>query len=116
VALTSLFPAIHAVDAVHQGKSDSSVLYIPVCPTTATNAEYLARQRDTFLGGYPGPDFPGGKGESEHFGRPTVDYLSKNAPREALQAMGLEKLSVTNEEEGSGARSVVQKANEILGF
>lgn len=116
MSLTPLFLAIHAVDAVHQGKSDSSVLYIPVCPTTETNAEYLARQRDTFLGGYPGPDFPGGKGESEHIGRPTVDYLSKNLPREALEAMGLERLSMRDEEESSGAKMAVQNANAILGF
>jgi hypothetical protein len=98
------------------GKSDSSVMYIPVCPTTEANAEYLARQRETFLGGYPGPDFPGGKGESEHFGRPTVQYLSTNMQNEGLKAMGLERLSAMDWEETIGARKVVQKANEILGF
>ena len=98
------------------GKSDSSVLYIPVCPTTERNAEYLARQRDTFLSGYPGPDFPGGKGESEHVGRPTVDYLSKHLRNEGLQAMGLKKLNAMDGEEAIGARRVVQKANDILGF
>ena len=98
------------------GKSDSSVMYIPVCPTTEANAEYLARQRDTFLGGYPGPDFPGGKGESEHFGRPTVQYLSTNMQNEGLKAMGLERLSTMDWEETVGARKAVHKANEILGF
>ncbi|CAI4217794.1 unnamed protein product [Parascedosporium putredinis] len=53
---------IHAVDKVHAGKSDSSVLYIPVCPTTEINAKYLVRQRQAFIDGTPGPDFPGGKG------------------------------------------------------
>lgn len=42
---------IHAVDKTHAGKSDSSVLYIPACPLTERNAEYLVRQRDCFLRG-----------------------------------------------------------------
>jgi hypothetical protein len=110
------FTAIHAVDKVHMGKSDSSVMYIPVCPTTESNTEYLARQRHTFLGGYPGPDFPGGKGESEHSGRPTIQYLLANTQNEGLKAMGLERLSTMDWEETIGARKAVQKANEILGF
>lgn len=43
--------AIHAVDSIHAGKSDSSVLYIPSCPLTELNAHGLARQRDAFLKG-----------------------------------------------------------------
>lgn len=43
--------SIHAVDKVHAGKSDSSVLYIPACPLTTQNAAYLARQRKCFLQG-----------------------------------------------------------------
>ncbi|KAI4286397.1 MAG: hypothetical protein L6R35_004352, partial [Caloplaca aegaea] len=39
---------IHAVDSIHTGTSDSSVLYIPACPLTVANADYLARQRETF--------------------------------------------------------------------
>ena len=42
---------IHAVDSVHAGKADSSVMYIPTCPLTESNAEYLARQRETFQQG-----------------------------------------------------------------
>lgn len=55
------FDTIHAVDKVHAGRSDSSVFYIPVCPLTAANAEYLARQRQAFRQGTPAPDFPGGR-------------------------------------------------------
>ena len=36
---------IHAVDKTHAGKADSSVLYIPACPMTEDNANYLVRQR-----------------------------------------------------------------------
>jgi hypothetical protein len=67
-------------------------MYIPVCPLTEANAEYLGRQRDTFLHGYPRQDFPGDKGESEHFGRSTDAYLRKHVDLDGLRAMGLEKL------------------------
>ena len=109
-----LDPAIHAVDKIHEGNSDSSVLYIPVCPITQTNVEYLARQRDAFLSGLPGPDFPGGKGESEHIGRPTLDYVSGHVQSEGMQSMGLERLSAMEREEMIGGRMAIQKANEIL--
>lgn len=108
--------AIHAVDKTHAGKGDSSVMYIPVCPTTEANAEYLARQRDTFLEGYPGPDFPGGKGESEHTGRPGADYIAQHGSDEALRSMGLAKLSNMDWEQGNGAAEVIQRANRVLGF
>jgi hypothetical protein len=103
-------PAIHAVDKVHNGPTDSSVLYIPVCPVTEQNAEYMVRQRSAFKRGTPGPDFPGGAGESEHVGRPAEDVLDGPGKR----AMGLEGLAV----EGStgGAREAVEKANALLGF
>ena len=42
---------IHAVDAVHMGKKDSSVLYVPTCPLTEANAVYLAKQREAFAKG-----------------------------------------------------------------
>ena len=98
------------------GKSDSSVIYIPVCPLTKGNAEYLARQRETFLQGLPGPDFPGGKGESEHFGRPTDVYLRRNVAVEGLRAMGMEKLSRVDCAGTPGAMKVMQMANAALGF
>lgn len=43
--------AIHAVDKTHAGVADSSVMYIPACPLTETNARYLVRQREAFLQG-----------------------------------------------------------------
>ncbi|KAI1419908.1 hypothetical protein F5Y12DRAFT_788682 [Xylaria sp. FL1777] len=106
---------IHAVDKVHQGQSDSSVLYIPICPVTEKNAQYLVRQKKAFLDGTPGPDFPGGEGESRHVNRPTVSYLQTYANADGLRAFGFEKL-VAAESDGPGAKAVVEKANEILGF
>ncbi|TGJ78873.1 hypothetical protein E0Z10_g9890 [Xylaria hypoxylon] len=106
---------IHAVDKIHNGQSDSSVLYIPICPVTEKNAKYLVRQRNAFLAGTPGPDFPGGEGESKHVNRPTVSYLQSHANSQGLRAFGFEKL-VTVESDGPGALRVLKKANEILGF
>ena len=91
-------------------------MYIPVCPTTEANAEYLTRQRDTFLEGYPAPDFPGGKGESEHAGRPGPEFIAQHGGDEALRSMGLAKLRKLDWEKGSGAEEVIQKANQTLGF
>lgn len=104
------------MDKVHLGQSDSSVLYIPVCPVTEANAEYVVRQRETFMDGYPGPDFPGGKGESGHSGRPTEKYLRTHSSEEALRAIGFAPLSTTELENHMGASKVVRRANEILGF
>ncbi|KAK5995420.1 putative YbiU-like protein [Cladobotryum mycophilum] len=106
---------IHAVDKVHAGQSDSSVLYIPVCPVTDTNVEYLVRQRQAFRDGTPGPDFPGGVGESQHVDRPTEAVLRGLAGVEGRRAMGLEKLVVSSSVSG-GQREVVEGANVTLGL
>ena len=81
--------SIHAVDKVHNGTGDSSVMYIPACPLTELNATYLVRQREAFLNGTPGPDFPGGKGESEHVGRMGMRDVEDAGGIEGLRAMGL---------------------------
>ncbi|KAF4508054.1 hypothetical protein G6O67_004486 [Ophiocordyceps sinensis] len=107
--------AIHSVDKVHKGHSDSSVLYIPVCPVTALNAEYLARQRDAFRRATPAPDFPGGQGESRHVGRPTEEMMRGWTTAVGRQAFGLEKFDV-REDALPGEREVVEKANATLGF
>lgn len=106
---------IHAVDKIHKGQSDSSVLYIPICPVTEKNAQYMVRQRKAFLDGTPGPDFPGGKGESQHVNRPTESYLRAHAESEGLKAFGFEKL-VAAESDGPGASEAIKRTNEILGF
>ncbi|KAL6696523.1 hypothetical protein J3F84DRAFT_370355 [Trichoderma pleuroticola] len=106
---------IHAVDKVHKGQSDSSVLYIPVCPVTELNAQYLVRQRQAFLDGTPGPDFPGGDGESKHIGRPTEDMVRRWVNPEGRRAMGLDKL-VASPSALPGAREVVDRFNATLGL
>ncbi|ATY65643.1 DUF1479 domain [Cordyceps militaris] len=106
---------IHSVDKRHEGASDSSVLYIPVCPVTASNARYVALQREAWRRGTPGPDFPGGEGEARHAGRPTEAALREWAGDDALRSMGLEKL-VHAATATSGQRQAVAEANAILGF
>ncbi|KAL7799219.1 hypothetical protein V8C37DRAFT_367027 [Trichoderma ceciliae] len=106
---------VHAVDRVHNGHFDSSVLYIPVCPVTDLNAQYVARQRQAFLDGTPGPDFPGGEGESKHIGRPTEEMLRRWANVEGRRAMGLDKL-VASPSALPGAREVVERFNATLGL
>jgi hypothetical protein len=107
--------AIHAVDKVHNGAGDSSVLYIPVCPATEASAEYVAKQREAFLEGTPAPDFPGGKGESEHIGRGTREYVIDNLDPVGAQSLGLAKL-VAPGDITPGAAETIEKANKALGF
>lgn len=110
-----MLTAIHAVDFEHKGKGDSSVLYIPVCPTTEINAEYVRKMRDSWRNGTPGPDFPGGKGESEHVDRPTEEFLRSVADVDGLASVGLEP--VPEPVGGSaGEKEVVRRTNSILGF
>ena len=102
--------AIHAVDSVHRGQSDSSVFYIPAAPLCEVNVNYLARQREAFVHGIPPPDFPGGEGESHHLGRAT--------PAEAIElgggrAMGFEPFSLTSDM-SSGEQEMISQANSIL--
>ncbi|KAB8616623.1 hypothetical protein FH972_025959 [Carpinus fangiana] len=106
---------IHAVDKQHQGKTDSSVIYIPACPATRSNLDYLSKQRDAFVQGLPPQDFPGGKGESEHTGRPTPSYLEKHAETDGLRAFGLRPFD-TASGETAGEKRIGQYANEVLGY
>lgn len=73
------------------------------------------RQRKAFLDGTPGPDFPGGEGESRHVDRPTESFLKSYAGPEGLRAFGFEKLVVSHSQ-NPGARDVTKRVNEILGF
>ncbi|OQN96327.1 hypothetical protein B0A48_17583 [Cryoendolithus antarcticus] len=107
---------IHAVDKVHSGFSDSSVMYIPTCPLTVNNAEYLARQRRAFLDGAPSPDFGGGLGESQHIGRMGVEDVRRVDEGAGMRGMGLREFDDGEEGLSHGEREVVARANKILGF
>lgn len=112
---TTIYKVIHAVDLEHKGKSDSSVMYIPICPITEINADYVSRMREAWQKGTPGPDFPGGKGESEHVDRPTEAFLREMTNQIGLASVGLEPLS-DPADGGTGEKEVIRKANQILGL
>lgn len=107
--------AIHAVDFEHKGIGDSSVLYIPTCPITEINADYVARMRAACRAGTPGPDFPGGKGESEHVGRPTEAFLRSVTNEVGLASVGLAPLPVPSSGNW-GEKEVISRVNRLLGF
>ncbi|KAK5131820.1 hypothetical protein LTR08_000575 [Meristemomyces frigidus] len=108
--------AIHAVDSIHAGTTDSSVLYIPACPLTVGNAAFLARQRAAFLAGTPCPDFGGGVGESAHVGRPGVADVARVDAGDGMRAFGLRAWESDGVGLSAGQREVMDRANKILGF
>ncbi|KAH8179381.1 hypothetical protein LIA77_00900 [Sarocladium implicatum] len=105
---------VYAIDRHQRDELDgATVMYIPACPLTQTNALYLARQRKAFLLGQPSPDFGNGKGESTHLSRPGVQEVHAAGGEDGLRAMGLmpweEDEAVTEED-----AEVVEMANRIL--
>jgi hypothetical protein len=107
---------IHAVDKVHAGHSDSSVMYIPACPLTVANAEGLKHQRETFVKGIPSPDFGGGVGESEHVGRVKARDMEHLVSIEGRRAAGLAEWDSAESDLTVGQKEVLDRANKILGF
>ncbi|KAL4908636.1 hypothetical protein BDW74DRAFT_102303 [Aspergillus multicolor] len=109
---------IHSVDKIHNGLGDSSVMYIPSCPLTEANAEYVRRQREDFVNGVPPPDFPSGKGESQHIGRATEAEIrhSDFVNEEGLRSIGLSRWNAQEAGLTQGQRAVLKRANTILGL
>jgi hypothetical protein len=97
--------SIHAVEAVHNGDTDSAVMYVPVVPLCDMNVGYIKVQKEAFLKGTPPPDFPGGVGESQHIGKGEERMLIGVKGREV---MGFEKFE--------GLSDSVRRANAILGL
>lgn len=106
---------IHAVDSVHAGKSDSSVMYIPACPTTKLNVDYARQQREHFLQGIPPSDFPGGVGESQHIGRGDAATVMAMAGPEALRSFGFAPFDLAAAKM-KGEADVLKYGNEVMGF
>ncbi|KIR34050.1 hypothetical protein I352_03283 [Cryptococcus deuterogattii MMRL2647] len=75
---------IHAVESIHQGKGPSAVLYIPAVPLTPHNVEYIRDQKRLFMQGRPGPDFPGGVGESQFIDRGKIEDIESTEGKQAL--------------------------------
>ncbi|TRX93828.1 hypothetical protein FHL15_005210 [Xylaria flabelliformis] len=96
--------------------SDTTILYIPACPLTQTNALYLARQRRAFLLGLAAPDFSeagnGSSGERDHAGRSGVQDVADAGGEDGLRSMGLapfEEISRRN----SAGREPREKEKDI---
>ncbi|KAM7206769.1 Protein of unknown function (DUF1479) domain containing protein [Rhypophila sp. PSN 637] len=116
-------PPPHLRNDTHSRLS-RTVLYLPACPLTQTNALYLSRQRKAFLLGYPGPDFDvagytrsGSMGplrdERRHSSRASVQTVNDTGGDDGLRAMGL--LPWDEEDAESDAeRRVLEMANAIL--
>ena len=109
---------IHSVDAVHNGPSDSSVMYIPACALTKGNVDFLERQREASgTWGVP-PDFPGygtGAGEGELEGKVDWDVVGE----EGKKAMGLNRGRgfegwEARNEMSEGEKEAVEYGNRVL--
>jgi hypothetical protein len=109
---------IHAVDKQHEGTADSSVLYIPTCPLTIQNAEFLARQRQAFLEGLPCPDFGGGAGETDYIGRPGPEDVEEASQGKdaGMVAFGLQEWDSSAAGLSEAQRELFDRANKVLGF
>jgi len=107
---------IHAVDAEHKGKSDSSVLYIPAVAMTKGNVEFLRRQRESASAFSPPPDFPGAGSEGEKTYRGRMDWSSDTIDAAGKRAMGFRgQLSfeiLPNMSDGE--QSVIRESNRVL--
>lgn len=109
---------VYAIDHTRRppGNVDATILYIPACPLTQTNALYLARQRKAFLLGQPSPDFAvvsSSRGESTHMARPGVQEVSDAGGDDGLRAMGL--LPWEDEDASTDVEAeVLDMANNIL--
>ncbi|CAF1388168.1 unnamed protein product, partial [Adineta steineri] len=68
------------------------------------------RQRHSFEYGIPAPDFPGGKGESNHIGRATTKCVNTV---EGKRTMGLESFEI-KPHMTSGEKEMILQANNIL--
>lgn len=107
-------PSSTSSSATSSLSTATTLLYIPACPLTQTNALFLARQRKAFLLGFPGPDFAGGGGESFHMGRPGVQEVNEAGGEAALRATGLLAWDEDDATGGEAERMVLATANGIL--
>jgi hypothetical protein len=68
----------------------TTIIYLPACPLTQTNALYLAHQRKGFLHGEAGPDFTGAPtGDANVGGEQAVREVGEAGGLDGMRAMGL---------------------------
>lgn len=87
---------IHSVEESHNGKNDSSVMYIASVPATKQNVTYIAKQRDAFLKGRTPPDFGRDGDESTVKGVGCADDIRGPLARRAMGLDGFEELARMN--------------------
>ncbi|EJD42505.1 DUF1479-domain-containing protein, partial [Auricularia subglabra TFB-10046 SS5] len=87
---------IHSVEESHNGKNDSSVMYIASVPATKQNVTYIAKQRDAFLKGRTPPDFGRDGDESTVKGVGSADDILNPIGRRAMGLDGFEELARMN--------------------
>ncbi|CCH45101.1 hypothetical protein BN7_4679 [Wickerhamomyces ciferrii] len=107
---------IHAVDPVHKGELDSSVMYIPAVPLCDLNTKYLKLQREALLKGLTGPDFPGfptSEAETNHQNRADSKFVYQVGGLQALQELGLEPIKY-DENDSQGVKAVIDNFNKEL--
>ncbi|KAI0107718.1 hypothetical protein GGR51DRAFT_548232 [Nemania sp. FL0031] len=107
-----------------RARQATTILYIPACPLTQTNALYLSRQRRAFLLGLAAPDFAepgsGAAGERDHAGRAGVQDVADAGGEDGLRSMGLAPFEHNNkakrgaEKDKEKEARVLRLANEIL--
>ena len=66
------------------GKEDSAVIYIPAMPNTPVNAEYIQKQKESFLQGAAPPDFQPGRSEASHVGGGKADDIKDPIAKRAM--------------------------------
>ncbi|KAJ4003230.1 hypothetical protein NW752_012175 [Fusarium irregulare] len=83
--------AVYALDRRHRlNTPPTTIVYLPACPLTQTNALYLAHQRKGFLQGEPGPDFTGAlTGDITIGGEQAVREVGEAGGVDGMRAMGI---------------------------
>lgn len=103
--------SLHSVDKEHNGKGDSSVMYIPATPLCDKNVEYLLKQRDAALTYSPPWDFPGAGGPGEKGFQGAMDWLSLSPEGQRAMGLGETPWEIT-EYMSDGEKEAVQSANK----
>ncbi|KAH6900251.1 hypothetical protein B0T10DRAFT_20844 [Thelonectria olida] len=106
--------AVYALDRLRRPDLPrATIMYLPACPLTQTNALYLARQRKAFLLGHPGPDFGGVFGEMARAGSTGIQEVGEAGGMDGLCAMGLLPWD-EDEARDDHEQEVLEMANRIL--
>ncbi|KAF4339095.1 DUF1479 domain protein [Fusarium beomiforme] len=92
----------------------TTVIYLPACPLTQTNALYLAHQRKGFLHGEAGPDFTGAPtGDITIGGEQAVRKVGEAGGLDGMRAMGLLPWD-EDEAQDDIEYAVLEMANSVL--